>query len=138
MRASTAPPERTREGASGCRIVICDDQQPFRTVLKVILGFEAGFEVVGEAENGSEVIPLVRALAPDVLLLDVAMPVMDGLEALPHVREAAPETAVIVLTGLASPDIRERALAAGAHLVVEKGTDADVLARHVREACAAG
>ena len=133
---STAPPERKRENPSACRIVICDDQQAFRAVLKVVLGFETGFDVVGEAENGADVIGLVRSLAPDVLLLDVAMPVMDGLEALPHIREAAPETAVIMLTGLASADIRLRALEAGAHLVVEKGTDAAVLAGHVREACA--
>jgi DNA-binding NarL/FixJ family response regulator len=121
---------------SDCRIVICDDQQPYRELLKVLLGPEVGFEVVGEAVNGSDAIDVVRRLQPDVLILDVAMPVMDGIEALPHIREVAPKTGVLVLTGLSSAGIRQRALDAGARLVVEKGTDADALAEHVREACA--
>jgi DNA-binding NarL/FixJ family response regulator len=119
-----------------CRIVICDDQAPFREVLRLMLEVEDGFEVVGEATNGRDVIEVVRELQPDVLLLDVAMPVMDGLEALPYVRAAAPDTAVVVLTGLASEAIRQRALDAGARLVVVKGTDAHELAGLVLEACA--
>ena len=103
-----------------CRIVICDDQAPFREVLGLMLGVEDDFAVVGEGENGRDAIELVRELQPDVLLLDIAMPVMDGLEALPYVRAAAPGTAVIVLTGLTSADVRQRALDAGARLVVEK------------------
>lgn len=100
-----------------------------------MLGLEQDLAVVGEAANGRDVIEVVRELQPDVLLLDIAMPVMDGLEALPHVRSAAPGTAVVVLTGLTSEGVRQRALDAGARLVIEKGTDADELASHVREAC---
>lgn len=119
-----------------CRIVICDDQASFREVLGLMLGIEDDFDVVGEASNGRDAIELVRGLQPDVLLLDIAMPVMDGLEALPYVRAAAPGTAVVVLTGLSSAELRQRALEAGARLVVEKGTDADEIAERVREACA--
>ena len=119
-----------------CRVVICDDQQGFRHVLSVMLGLETGLDVVGEAENGREAIDLVGELRPDVLLLDIAMPVMDGLDALPHVREASPETAVLMLSGLTSDTVRRRALAAGARLFLEKGTDVDVLAQQIRDACA--
>ena len=121
-----------------CRIVICDDQPSFREVLGLMLGIEGDFEVVGEAGNGRDAIELVRELQPDVLLLDIAMPVMDGLEALPAIREASPDTRVVMLTGLASEAIRERALAAGATLFIEKGTDIATLARRVREVCASG
>jgi DNA-binding NarL/FixJ family response regulator len=120
----------------GCRVVICDDQSMFREVLRTVLELEEGFEIVGEGCNGAEAIKLAGSLGPDVMLLDVAMPVMDGLEALPQIRAAAPDTGVVVLTGLSSPEIRRRALAAGAALVVEKGTDLEALTRAVREVCA--
>lgn len=119
-----------------CRIVICDDQALFREALRTVLEQEDGLEVVGEGSNGSEAIELAESLRPDVFLLDVAMPVMDGLEALPHLRAVAPDTAVVVLTGLSSEDVRARALGAGAALVVEKGVDVAVITRSVREACA--
>lgn len=118
-----------------CRVVICDDQDGFRKVLSLMLRLEDGVDVVGEATNGREAIAVVRELQPDVLLLDIAMPVMDGLDALPHLREASPATAIVMLTGLISASVRERALAGGARLFVEKGTDVSVIARLVRDAC---
>ena len=120
-----------------CRVVICDDQAAFRKVVSVVLGLDPDLEVVGEAENGRDAIALARELQPDVLLLDIAMPVMDGLEALPLIREAAPETRVVMLTGVASDAVRARALAAGAEGFIEKGTDVDLLAEPIKEACRA-
>lgn len=121
-----------------CRVAICDDQPAFRKVVTVVLELDPNLEVVGEAVNGREAVALVRDLQPDVLLLDVAMPVMDGLEALPLIREAAPATRVVMLTGVASADLRERALAAGASAFIEKGTDVDALAAPIKEACSEG
>lgn len=118
-----------------CRIAICDDQAAFRKVVAVVLGLDPGLEVVGEAENGREAIALMQALRPDVLLLDIAMPVMDGLEALPLILEAVPDTRVVMLTGVTNENIRERALAAGATAFIEKGTDVDRLAEPIKEAC---
>lgn len=115
--------------------MICDDQPAFRQVLQAVLGLEDGLEVVGEAANGAEAIEVVRSLQPDVLLLDVAMPIMDGIEALPHVLETAPDVVVVVLTGVTSERVKQRALDAGATVVVEKGTDVDELAQRVRDAC---
>ena len=121
--------------APGCRIVICDDQPAFREVMSVVLGLEAGFDVVGEASDGREAIEIVERLAPDVLLLDVAMPTMDGLEALPHIRRIAPATHVVMMTALTSPNVRQRALDAGAELFIEKGTDVAEIVDQVARVC---
>jgi DNA-binding NarL/FixJ family response regulator len=116
-----------------CRIVVCDDQRAFRTIVSTVLGLEPDVEVVGEAADGRQAIELVVRLKPDVLVLDIAMPVMDGLEALPHIRSGSPGTKVVMLTGVASDSVRERALEGGAALFLEKGTDIDEVVRAVVE-----
>lgn len=116
-----------------CKIAICDDQAAFRNVVMIVLQLDPELDLVGEAVNGEEAVELARDLQPDILLLDIAMPVMDGLEALPLIREAAPQTLVVMLTGVANDTIRERALAAGAVAFIEKGTDVDRIAELVKE-----
>lgn len=118
-----------------CTVVVCDDQPAFRRLVTIVLGLETGIEVVGEASNGREAVAIVEKLQPDVLLLDIAMPEMDGLEALPHVRDASPATQVVMLTGVSAENIRERALAAGASAFIEKGVDVDRLGNRVVEIC---
>ena len=105
------------------RIALCDDNHAFRRLIQLLLEMEPDVDVVGDAANGKEAIELVQEHRPDVLLLDVAMPIMDGIEALPHVRAASPQTRVIMLSGFSSAAIREQATAAGAELFVEKGSD---------------
>jgi len=115
--------------------VVCDDQAAFRQLVAVVLGLESGIEVVGEARNGREAVALVEKLQPDVLLLDIAMPEMDGLEALSRVREASPATQVVMLTGVTAASVRERALATGASAFIEKGIDIDKLGNEILELC---
>lgn len=115
--------------------MICDDQAAFRQIVSVVLSLDPDVEVVGEAADGREAIRIVGELRPDVLLLDIAMPVLDGLEALPQIREASPETQVVMLTGVASESARRRALDGGACLFIEKGTDVDELARQIKDVC---
>jgi DNA-binding NarL/FixJ family response regulator len=79
------------------RVLIVDDHPLTRDALASLLG-QHGFDVVGEASDGTEAIELARELAPDVILLDLSMPGLDGLDALPQLREAAPECEVVVLT----------------------------------------
>lgn len=116
-------------------MVVCDDQGGFRRLVVVVLGLEPGLEVVGEAGDGREAVALAERLQPDVLLLDVAMPEMDGLEALPQVREVSPETQVVMLTGMTATSVRERALAAGACAYIEKGIDIDELGERIIDIC---
>ena len=104
-----------------CRVAICDDVAAFRTALKIVFRLEPQFAVVGEAGNGREAVTLVTGTEVDVLLLDLSMPIMDGLEALPLIRAASPATKVVVLTGFGSGRLRAEALAAGASRYIEKG-----------------
>jgi DNA-binding NarL/FixJ family response regulator len=120
---------------AACTVVLCDDQPAFRELIATVLGLEAGLEVVGEAEDGRQAIDVVRELRPHVLVLDLAMPEMDGIEALPHIREASPDTKVIVVTGFGSESMRQRALDAGAALFAEKGTDVGELVGRIKALC---
>jgi DNA-binding NarL/FixJ family response regulator len=119
-----------------CRIVVCDDQPAFRQLVTMVLGLETGIEIVGEAADGVEAIEAVRMHTPDVRLLDVAMPNMDGLEALPFILEASPATQVVMVTAFGSESIRERAMVAGAAAFIEKGLDVTELVAQVTQICA--
>jgi DNA-binding NarL/FixJ family response regulator len=119
-----------------CRILICDDQKDFRTLVSVLLELERDFDVVGEAGDGKRAIELAGELRPDIVLLDIAMPVMDGLEALPAIRESSPGSQVVMLTGVAADRVQDRALEGGAAAFIEKGFDVDQLPAQLRRICA--
>ena len=116
-----------------CRLAICDDVEAFRRLLSIVFELESDIEVVGQAGDGQEAIDLVASTPVDVLLLDLAMPTMDGLEALPKLRAASPDTRVIMLTGFGTREIRERALAAGADRYLEKGIMPDEILAAIRD-----
>lgn len=101
------------------RLFLCDDNAQYRGLAR--LAFErSGHEIVGEAGNGREAIELAPAAGADVLLLDLNMPVMNGLEALTHLRAALPRTSIVILTTGQAPDERRRALEAGADAFIVK------------------
>ena len=102
------------------RVLLCDDMQQVRLILRAEMSLESDLEIVGEAANGAEAIELARQAQPDVVVLDLTMPVMDGLEALPGIREAAPDARVIMLSAHGAAEMRARAVAAGASLYIEK------------------
>jgi len=102
------------------RVLLCDDMQQVRLVLRAEMSLESDLEIVGEATNGAEAIELARKSQPDVVVLDLTMPVMDGLEALPGIREAAPDARVIMLSAHGADEMRARAVAAGASRYIEK------------------
>lgn len=111
------------------RVLLVDDAHEMRRLVALSLGLNGAFEVVGEASNGREGVDLARALQPDVVVLDLSMPVMDGLEALPLIRAAAPETVVVVFSGFDEIQLGKGSTALGAAAYVEKGAPLDVLAR---------
>ncbi|MEY2418752.1 MAG: hypothetical protein QOG90_1432 [Actinomycetota bacterium] len=102
------------------RVLIVDDTAIVRAVVRRTLESDAQFEVVGEAANGMLAIEEARSCQPDLVLLDLAMPEMDGLEALPHILVAAPAARVIVLSAFSPDHMAAQALATGACAYLEK------------------
>ena len=102
-------------------LVLVDDEADLRELVRETLRFAGGFQVVGEAENGEDAVSVVRSTQPDMVLLDLDMPVLSGLDALPRLREASPTTRVVVLSGLREEGIIDRTRAGGAVGFLEKG-----------------
>ena len=116
---------------SPVRVLIADDDPLFLEALEAILGIEAQIEVAGRANHGDEAIRLADELEPDVVLMDLSMPVVDGFEASRRIRAATPATAVIVLTGSSNAQDVEKAYDAGAAGYVTKDRIAKDLVRAV-------
>jgi CheY-like chemotaxis protein/PAS domain-containing protein len=123
-------------GTERTRIVIADDSDDIRLMLRFMLEQHEGIEVVGEAGTGREAIDEVTRHVPDVLLLDLAMPDVDGLQATAALRETNTATRIVVLTGYADPTIRERAMAAGADGFLVKTSDVRQVVDAIREVMA--
>jgi len=114
------------------RVVLADDTRDIRLLLSLALELAGGFEVVGEAADGREAIDQAAAHRPDVLLLDLAMPVLDGLQAIPEIREHAPESLIVVLSGFGADAMGEEAVRLGATTYVQKGVNPTELAEQLR------
>jgi two-component system response regulator DesR len=114
------------------RLLLADDQALVRGALATLLGLEPDLEVVAEVGRGDEVVPAARAARPDVALLDVEMPGLDGLAATSALRAAVPSCRVLVVTTFGRPGYLRRALEAGASGFVVKDTPARQLADAVR------
>jgi len=119
------------------RVVLADDTAEYRLLLKIILEQDGRFEVVGEAADGAEAVRVTTAERPNALILDLAMPVRDGLQAIPEVRLGSPDTAIVVLSGFARGRLDRAALAEGASAYVEKGEAFSVIVSKLLEVTAA-
>jgi signal transduction histidine kinase len=119
------------------RVVLADDTEDLRSLMRTLLERE-GFEVVGEAGDGNEAIDVAVRTQPDLLLLDLAMPALDGLEALPRIRAAAPHTKVVVLSGFQAAQVGDEARDGGAHAYIEKGTGPVELIATLRQVLGGG
>ena len=120
-------------GDSAVRVVLCDDVSEMRKLLRYTLETDPRLEVVGEAADGREGARMIAELQPDVVLLDLSMPEMDGFEAIPTIASSAPRTGIIVLSGFSAERMREPALRNGADLYLEKGLPLDEVVSAVRE-----
>ena len=114
------------------RVLLCDDLHQVRLLLRTEMTLESDLEIVGEATNGAEAIEIARESQPDVVVLDLTMPVMNGLEALPRIREAAPAARVIMLSAHGASEMEARAFAAGASLYIEKTASTSEIVQAVR------
>ena len=116
------------------RVLIADDHLIVREGLRLILETADGIEVVGEATDGAEAVQLAQALQPDVILMDLRMPNIDGLTAIERLRAGQPRVAVVILTTYNEDDLMMRGLRAGARGYLLKDTDRETLLNTIRAA----
>ena len=137
--ASDGTPARHRELTPGptaaIRLLIADDHPVVRQGLELLFGMVPGVEVVGLAADGRQAVDLADTLTPDVVLMDIGMPVLDGIEATRRMTSARPDLPVVVLTGDTDPERLHQALLAGARRCLFKhGDDREVIDAVLRAA----
>lgn len=115
-----------------CRILICDDQRVVREGLAAILSTEPGFAVVGLAAQGEEAVALAESLGPDIVLMDLKMPVLNGIQATRKLKDRFPRLPVLVLTTFAEDEWLFDAIRAGAAGYLLKDSGKDDLVRAIR------
>lgn len=118
------------------RVLVVDDHSVVRQGLRMFLGLDSELEVVGEAVDGAEAVRMVQQLHPDVVLMDLLMPVMDGITATSAIRREFPETEVLALTSVLEDASVVGAVGAGAIGYLLKDTDAEALCRAIKAAAA--
>jgi DNA-binding NarL/FixJ family response regulator len=117
-------------------VVLAEDHAEFRLGLKEILATDGGIEVVGEAENGVQAVALVSEVRPDVVVLDLVMPVMEGTEALGLIlREGSPPPGVVILTMHDRPSLRRELMGMGASAFLAKSASLAEIIGAVKRAC---
>ena len=114
-------------------ILLAEDHAIVRQGLRTLLEAEGNFTVVGQAQTGREAVELAAKLRPDVILMDIAMPVLNGLEATRQIRAAHPSAKVLMLSAHSDDEYVERATAVGAVGFLEKQTSAEILAQAIQE-----
>jgi NarL family two-component system response regulator YdfI len=116
------------------KLLIADDHLIIRQGLRLILETENDFELIGEASDGAEALSLCKKLKPDVVLMDLRMPNMDGLTAIEKLHADQPNIAVVILTTFNEDELMLRGLQAGAHGYLLKDTDRNTLFNTIRAA----
>jgi DNA-binding NarL/FixJ family response regulator len=124
-------------GQRPVRVFLVDDVGAFRALMRFTLEEDPRIRVVGEAADGCEGVNGVEELKPDVVLLDLAMPVLDGFEAMPLMLQASPQTTIVALSGFTAERMASLCLESGAHAYLEKGEDAAVIRQAVLQAAIA-
>ncbi len=120
------------------RILIADDHEMFRNGLKMLINRRVDMEVIGEADNGQEAISLANVLQPDIILMDVNMPVMDGVEATRRIHSAMPGMKILALSIYSDAVTNRAMLQAGALGYIVKGDDFEKLVDAIRNAAKSG
>ena len=124
-------------GERAVRVFLVDDVGAFRALMRFTLEEDPRIQVVGEASDGHEGVTGVEMLKPDVVLLDLAMPVLDGFEAMPLMLERSPGTTIVALSGFTAERMAALCIESGARAYLEKGEDAAVIREAVLDAAAA-
>jgi DNA-binding NarL/FixJ family response regulator len=117
------------------RVLIVDDSRPMRTVLRALLELDGRVAVLAEAADGAEAVRLVEEHAPDCVLLDLNMPVLGGLAAMPEIKGRAPRCKIVVFSGLEGGETVDQVIAAGADACLDKLTGLDQLMPTIVRTC---
>ena len=118
------------------KVVVADDHSIVRTGLMSLLAAKRGFDVVGEASNGEEAVAAALHLRPDVVVMDLMMPVKDGASAAAEIHDAAPEVSVLILTTFSTANDVARALVNGASGAIMKSVSNDELVAAIKDVAA--
>ncbi len=124
---------KARTEVPEARVLVADDNETIREAVRVVLS-SSELLIVGEAEDGGTAVRLADELAPDVVVLDLCMPVLDGIDAIAQIRERHPETQVVVMSVHEDAESMRRSVQAGATEHVVKGTGAGALRAAVTRA----
>jgi DNA-binding NarL/FixJ family response regulator len=116
-------------------VLVFDDNEAIRLALCRIFTFESGFEVCAEAENGKDAIEKAQELRPDVVIMDLSMPVMNGIEAVAALKKLMPSVPVIIFSEYNDVFTAKEVLSAGVSVLVSKSEQVSVLLNHVRRLC---
>ncbi len=114
-------------------VLIVDDQEPFRRAARVVLGHTDGFDLVGEAQSGEEAVTMVGELRPELVLMDINMPGINGIEATRRIVDANPDTTVVLVSTYSVDDVPADAAVSGAVAYVNKEELAPRVLRRVWE-----
>jgi DNA-binding NarL/FixJ family response regulator len=123
---------QTARSFSMIRVLLVDDQPAVLQGLRMRMALEADLNVVGVAGDGQQAISVAKACEPDVVVMDVEMPIMDGIAATAKIHGLLPETAVIMLSIHDNPQLRNKAKSAGAAAYVEKSEGINALLEEIR------
>jgi DNA-binding NarL/FixJ family response regulator len=121
QRSGAGGLESTKRLPPRPRVLLADDHARLREALRDLLT-ETGFEVVGESGDGADAVAMARQLEPDIVVIDLRMPVLNGLDATRLIRDDRPATQVVVLSAFESPELGRQAREAGAYAYLDKGT----------------
>jgi DNA-binding NarL/FixJ family response regulator len=113
-------------------VLLAEDHAAYRKSLKLLAELEGDIAVVGEAKNGCEAVRLNKSLHPDVIVMDIAMPLLNGLQATRQILATCPDTKVLILSSHSDPEYIEQATASGASGYLLKQSSADVLVQAIR------
>lgn len=127
--SGSMPPMRKR-----IRVLIADDHDTVRSIVRTLLAIEGDFDVVGEAVNGREAIELAKVYRPDVIIMDMTMPTLDGISATRELLQILPESKVIIFSANQDPAASRISIAAGAVGFINKPTSRKVLVTALRDA----
>ena len=117
------------------KVLVVDDNLPMREGIVELLKNKKGFHVVAQAENGEEAIRLSKEFGPDVILMDISMPQMDGLQATSLIKKDQPGIGIIALSMDDNESIRNKVMAAGASIFINKETSPKNLLQAIRKTC---